>query len=212
MSKSTNKSIFLVLSSLIASLSATQALAVELLQGRTITGAKVASNDPLAVMEYDPNLNITWLRDWNKNGPMNWSTAKTWAANLTVGAFGGWALPTTSPDGCGGYNCTNSPMGYMYYVELGNAASSGMNNIGPFQNVQTLQNPYYWTSTITIDPVYAWYFHTGVGFQSGFSVSSTSLYAVAVRPGDVAPVPESTTLAMFMTGLAGISLLRKIRS
>ena len=111
------------------------------LEGRTITGAPVAANAASAVFEYDPNLDITWLRDWNVNGAKNWNTQVAWAAGLTVGSFGGWSLPfitDTGSPGCdfsnaGGTDCgynvqtksgttVYSEMAYLWYVELGNLA------------------------------------------------------------------------------------------
>lgn len=111
------------------------------LQERTITGASVASDDPSAVFEFDPNLNITWLREWNTNGPISRDAAHAWAAGLTVGNFSGWQLPLivdTGTPGCnssysGGTDCgynvqtksgdtVYSEMAYLWYEELGNLA------------------------------------------------------------------------------------------
>lgn len=111
------------------------------LEGRTITGAPVAATDPAAVFEYDPNLNITWLRNWNVNSAQTWTTQVAWAAGLTVGTFTGWRLPfitDTGTPGCdfsysGGTDCgynvqtasgstVYSEMAYLWYDELGNLA------------------------------------------------------------------------------------------
>ena len=83
------------------------------LKGRDINGNPVAADAADAVFEYDPNLGITWLRDWNVSGEKDWSTQVAWAAGLTVGSFGGWSLPsitdTGSSDGdfsyAGGTDC-----------------------------------------------------------------------------------------------------------
>ena len=98
------------------------------LQGRDINGNAVGATDPSAVFEYDPNLNMTWLRDWNyaatsgyattnaggsgatqinSSGTMGWDAAKTWASNLTVGSFSGWNLPTVTDTGEPGCNFDN---------------------------------------------------------------------------------------------------------
>jgi len=111
------------------------------LQGRTLNGAAVAANDPSAAFEYDPNLNITWLRDWNSAPQMNFETARAFAASLTIGGMGGWRLPfvrDTGPRGCnfsnaGGTDCgynvqtlsggvVYSELAYLWYAELGNLA------------------------------------------------------------------------------------------
>jgi len=217
MSKLTALAVASALVAMIAALWATPALAVQALEGRTITGAAVASTDPTAVMEYDPNLNITWLRNWNANGAMNWNTAETWASALTVGAFSGWSLPSAlNQDGsgpCSGFGCTGSPMGYMYYVELGNVAyptlGYGMSNKGPFQNVQS--NAYWSGTEDPLNPLDAWIFATDVGTQANADLAFNSLYAVAIRPGDVAAVPEPSSMALMMAGLGVVVVVSRRR-
>ena len=136
------------------------------LEGRDINGNPVAADASDAVFEYDPNLNLTWLRDWNFNanngdsGLMTWDVAMSWAAHLTVGSFSGWRLPTANPGpsshcerhfdpGHGypiqyhGYNCTGSEIGYLYYLELGNT-NIGLVHTGPFEDIQV---GHYVTST-----------------------------------------------------------------
>ena len=51
---------------------------------------------------YDTVLNITWLRNANANGPMNWNQANTWANNLTFGGYTDWRLPTMVDTGLPG--------------------------------------------------------------------------------------------------------------
>ena len=109
------------------------------LQGRDINGNPVAGNDASAVFLYDSALNITWLRDANVNGPMDWAQANTWATTLTVGSYSGWRLPTVKPvAGTFNYDFSNngttdigygatgtgwgnaSEMGHLFYATLGN--------------------------------------------------------------------------------------------
>jgi hypothetical protein len=176
------------------------AAAVLPLQGRDINGNPVAANAASAVFEYDPNLDITWLRDWNVNGQQNWVAQKAWAESLPYFG-GGWRLPTTTqPDAsCGvqipdatfgpqgwGYGCIGSEMGYMYYTELGNSAGGPLTNTGPFQNMQSSD---YWSGTeYAPSPSSAWKFYPLDGFQV-YVGKGDALYAVAVRPGDVVPPP-----------------------
>jgi PEP-CTERM motif len=99
------------------------------LQGRDINGNAVGATDASAVFEYDPNLNLTWLRDWNYaattsyanaslSGEMNWNTARVWASSLTVGSFSGWSLPsitdTGTPPGCN-YGYVGTDCGFNVY-------------------------------------------------------------------------------------------------
>jgi hypothetical protein len=90
---------------------------------------------------YDTELNVTWLRNANANGLMNWSAAQAWADNLVVGVYSGWRLPfvvDTGEPGCdfrfdGGTDCgfnvqtksgatVYSEFAHLYYTTLGNKA------------------------------------------------------------------------------------------
>jgi hypothetical protein len=200
---------------------AAQAGLVLALEGRDIDGRPVAANAATAVFEYDPNLNITWLRDWSVRGAASWPVAMDWASGLTVGAFSGWMLPTfdasdtscsntTTPPGFPaqhfGFNCTGNVMGYLWYEELGNTAGS-LTNSGPFQNVEHLG---YWSSTeYAADPSLHWFFNPDNGFERLGVASDGPLYVVAIRPGDVAAVAEPATLALVSAALAGVAAARR---
>lgn len=88
--------------------------AVAALQDRDLDG------DTVVDAFYDTDLNITWLRNANVNGPMTWENAVAWAAGFSFGAYSDWRLPTTADAPCSGPNCTGSEMGHLWYVELGN--------------------------------------------------------------------------------------------
>jgi hypothetical protein len=93
-------------------------------------------------MIYDDVLDMTWLQDTNyafssgyntvNDGRMTHSDATVWADQLVYGGFDDWTLPGLGPDPDNsvrsfdgstewGYNNTNldSPMSYMYYLNLG---------------------------------------------------------------------------------------------
>jgi len=183
-------------------------------------------------MVYDTVQNITWLQNWNTNGLMNWSTADAWANNLVYGGFDDWRLPTTNTtvsSNCAanfdpgggfplqyfGFNCTGSEMGHMFYNEFGaiagNSILTGSNaaNLALFSNVLSLG---YWSGTeYAPDPGLAWVFGTDSGFQ-GVGGKTNGLYAVAVRPGDVAAsVPEPQTLALALLALGATMAVRRRR-
>lgn len=197
----------------------------------TATGAHAALQSRLGGLAvYDTDLNITWLADANANGLMTWSQATTWAAGLTVGGFSGWRLPTTlqpSDPACSyqvpgaggwssGYNCTGSEMGHLFYNELGGVATNSIltthnANLSLFQN---LQSNIYRSGT-----VYApnnlndstWYFYFSNGDQNAY-LKTYNMYAMAVRPGDVAAVPAPAAawlLGSGLIGLAGVARKRK---
>lgn len=189
---------------------------------------------------YDAALDITWLRDADVNGLMEWDTAKTWADTLVVGGVGGWRLPKTvdtGAPGCdfsfaGGTDCgynvdtASSEMAHLYYVTLGNLSpcppgnptcsgagvpqpGSGLTNTGGFQN---LDPTYYWSGTeYAPSPGLAWQFVTIYGYQHFQCSSGFGAFAMAVRPGDVAAVPEPQTYAMLLLGLGAVLLAARRR-
>ena len=202
------------------------------LLGRDFNGQAVAASDDSAHFLYDTDLNITWLRDANRNGVKSWATANAWASDLTSGGFDDWRLPTTlQPDPTcsrqsriigpifplqgNGFNCVGSEMGHLWYISLGNTAGF-MSNVGDFIDMQ-FDN--YWSGTAyapnTAD---AWYFATYNGFQSTLPAAN-EFVAMAVRNGDVlvggggggggGTVPEPGTLVLTALALASLGLMRR---
>ena len=176
--------------------------ALAALQLRDIAGNPTA-NTADAEFAYDPVLDATWYLT-GTNAGLNWDDARSWAAGLTVGTFSGWSLPAAD-ETCVGFNCTNSQMGELYYTALGNP-QFGPLNTGPFKN---LLSSVYWSGTeYASSPGYAWNFYTNIGYQNA-NYKFNVLYALAVRPGDVAAVPEPGTVALLLSGLAGVMVMRR---
>ena len=152
---------------------------------------------------YDTTLNITWLADANL------------AASNTFGTSGcDFAYSGTD---CG-YNVQTgsastrvySEMASMFYDTLGNLGwydtngngpqlGWGLTNTGPFANLQP--NGYWSGLGYAPNTGFAWVFNFGNGHQLA-NRKGNDVYAWAVRPGDVVPVPAAVWL--FGSGLIGL--------
>jgi hypothetical protein len=153
---------------------------------------------------YDTDLDITWLRDANVNGSMNWDTAVAWVGTFSFGGVNDWRLPAS--DACiFSFNCTGSEMGHLWYTELGNVAGGPLTNAGDFQNLQSFV---YWSGTPSSRPLNSILFRTDDGWQA-YDRQGLELYAMAVRDGDVPALPERGTCALMLAGLAGLTLRRR---
>ena len=166
---------------------------------------------------YDPVANVTWAANANlaatntfglpsctapgkpqmcvnQDGAMNWDSAAQFVTNMNAAAGylgqNNWQLPPVDPNCATYYNCVNSPLGELFYGQLG--LSAGMpavttpdTAVGPFRHIQ----PYlYWScqaATIqdacqTTGPAsgFEWSFSFGNGFlgtdilQNEFYVTS----------------------------------------
>ena len=180
---------------------------------------------------YDTDLDVTWY-DYSSFEP--WETQLDWAANLSV-TFGSntyteWRLPTAlnqdGSDPCIGYNCTDSEMGHLFYIELGNEGfvdtyghKTGcgndwyppcLTNTGNFQNFQVVD---YFSSTESSEES-AIIFGLSGGSQNAHP-KANSYGAIAVMDGmtvtAVAPEPISTTLFIVGGTLLGYRQVKKRR-
>ncbi|MDP7661659.1 MAG: PEP-CTERM sorting domain-containing protein, partial [Gammaproteobacteria bacterium] len=118
-----------------------------------------------------------------------------------------WRLPTTlQPDAScdvqsggvsSGLDCTGSEMGHLFNVDGISSSSMGL-----FTNVQS---DGYWSGT-EYAPLtsFAWYFDFHYGNQ-GSIFKSNSYYALAVRDGDIAPIPEPSAAVLLGLGLSGLA-------
>lgn len=196
--------------------------------GAVLAAAFSAASPPAAAalfdrgggMVYDDQSNLTWLRHWNlaagtayddgpsaTDGKMSWASALAWAADLTWGGHDDWRLPLS--DTCLGFNCRNSEIGALWYGALGNGGGRPPVNLQPFTDVRPST---YWTgSTYLPGPDHALYFNAGAGGQSIFPKTQHS-HAVAVRVGDVSPVPEPGSAALWLAGLAAGAVVVRRRA
>lgn len=156
------------------------------------------------------------------DGRMSWYNAMNWASNLSYYdsvrnvTYNNWRLPTTPQNDatCSAYmtNCTGSEMGHLFYDELGGyvtgqSLSTLHNaNYSLFQNLQLNQysNFSYWSGTEYASSTdYAWAFHPEGG---GLNIGSNtySLFALAVRSGDIGAVPVPAAIWLLGSGLLGL--------
>lgn len=78
---------------------------------------------------YDTTLNITWLRNANGNGPMNWAAANAWVNGYSIGSYSDWRLPTmvdTGTPGCNVSSAGGTDCGYNVQTTSGSTAYSEM--------------------------------------------------------------------------------------
>jgi hypothetical protein len=191
-----------------------------LMRGTDILGNKLI---------YDTDMDITWY-DYTKSAD-TWDNQVAWADSLEVtfndATYNDWRLPATvdgsyvygysGPDSGSdwgeyvysytwGYNLYNSEIGYLFYIELDNngyiardgASQSdyGLENTGVFDKLPEM---WCWSGTEHADNQ-AW----GFGFFLGYQGADSKTYeapALAVRPGDVAPVPVPSTIFLLASGI-----------
>ncbi len=176
---------------------------------------------------YDPVAQVTWLADANlaakqtfgvaninPDGSMEHATAVQWVAAMNKADHGrgylgqtGWQLPETGPPdascslkGTTGFDCTASPMGELFYKQLGlrrgeSVVAAPDVKVGLFHNIQ----PYlYWacegetavSSCKAEGPSdgFEWNFSFGNGFE-GTNLLANNLYVMVYYPGSSANTP-----------------------
>ena len=159
--------------------------------------ASLTSSGPLTV--FDSAQSLTWTKDANLNGQMDWATAVAWANNLDYAGYTDWVLPTIDQ------------LATQFSTNLGEAsgqsiAASHNDSYNLFTNLQSYG---YWSgSEYAPYPGYAWDFGTSSGNQNNTNKAS-QLYAWAVRPGDVAAVPVPGAFWLFGSAMVGLMGLKR---
>jgi hypothetical protein len=169
---------------------------------------------------YDDVLDITWTQDANINGADTWDNQVAWVdgysqTHSVYGTFDDWRLASMDVNGdgtlvncedVGEAACQDNEYGYLFYQNGISASSSG----GLFTNIQA---SFYWSSTEMVHPAFGptvriFHFHSNAGVME-YGDKSVSLYAWAVRSGDVAAVPLPAAVWLFGSALASLGWVRR---
>lgn len=94
---------------------------------------------------------LMWLKDAQPLGvgkAVTLVNARQWAADLVFAGHSDWRLPNLNSSTCGGFDCSGTELGNLYYLSLCNQAQPagcGLVNAGPFVNLScAATNPFYW--------------------------------------------------------------------
>lgn len=220
------KKLILVIAFLVFSSSVANATLIN--RGTDSLGNRLIYDDILDITWYDySNPQNSW------QAQMDW--ANSLSVDFGGMPLSNWRLPDTLPVNGSNYDYTfsyngstdrgfnitspHSELAHLYYIGLGNTGYYNTNgnltgcedeiepycltNTGVFQN---LKGYYYFSRTeYAPDPNKAWLFGTGDGSQdAGYKVTGL-IYGMAVYQGDVAPIPEPTTIALLGIGLVGLA-------
>jgi hypothetical protein len=185
-------------------------------QGRDATGAASATctstGSGKCTYFYDTTLDITILNNWNI-GKGTWSasaalgSAQALAASAGFAASGleGWVLPT--------HDVYAAPGALNQFESIGSSAGGNFAGLsGQFDGVQL---DGYWSGTLVAsNPLRAWPYYPI--FNSGLSFviyHEFPLFAVAVRPGDIAAaIPEPQTYALMLLGVGAVLVAQRRRA
>lgn len=189
-------------------------LSIVALAGFTAYAEATLVNRP-GGMIYDDVLDITWIADAGRANAdvgtdLSWADAISWADNLVYGGYSDWRLPTMDVNGDGTVvdctdfgvtelQCRDNEYDYLYTI---NGVS--LSSPGSFVNIGNL---HYWSSTSNAAfPNLAWLLNLDTGFRGATSKGTVNRRAIAVRNGDVSPVPVPAAIWLFIGGLLGIAV------
>lgn len=193
-----------------------------------ISGANAGLIDRGNGMIYDDVQDLTWLADANQaktsgyddDGYMSWDEANAWANQLEFGGYTDWRLyeaaePSNScKNGIGvDYACIENELAHLFMIDLGfSEITHPVTQYYPNENYTLFQNinlnSAYWSSTdmSTYNPF--GFYTIGLG-SGGVEQNAIDKFVTwgswAVRDGDVASIPEPSTLAILSLAMLGLA-------
>jgi len=150
----------------------------------------------------------------NSDGTATWGGAMKWVATMDAAHYLGysdWSLPTADPSAGVNYEST-SQMGNLFYNGLGQSSNQtiGTTHIVNYNLFNNVQSTSYWSGTeYALNPNLAWRFNTSIGYQSTFG-KNFATFALAVRPGQVAAVPEPGEWLLMISGFGLTGFLARL--
>lgn len=169
-------------------------------------------------------------RDPSLVGRMDWSEAHTFVEQLNFAGTTGWRLPTILAEPTPNFpalELRGYPPGYVQTcADISAGAGDGGLCIGGANEMTALAGNEGLFLNLRTDGIFSvdatWRSRTGwtfFGYSSGFASASTwfneqggvPVYAMVVRDGDVAPIPEPSTYALMLAGLAAVGFAAKRR-
>lgn len=198
-----------------------------------LADANLAASNTFGVSGINVSGTMTWstAQNWiaamnsaNYLGYNDWrlpTMVDTGTSGCNISTSGGtdcgWNVQTTSMDGPPA-TAVYSEMASLYYDTLGNLGyydtsgnsnqpGWGLQNSGPFQNLQS--GLLYWSGLeFAPRPSDAWGFNFNGGLQ-GYAFKDINYFALAVRPGDVSAVPVPAAVWLLGSALVGLLGFRK---
>jgi hypothetical protein len=141
---------------------------------------------------------------YNIPGGLGWNDAMAWAGALDVFGVTGWRLPKLVA-----IDCSDDP--HICFLDTARSELSLLSDFAPFSQVEG--GP-YWLSSFLFDDLHSHHaivFNVAPREHGATDELGLPVFAWAVHDGDVAAVPEASTWALMLGGLAALGSASRAR-